>query len=242
MMDDRNAALPRLVLLPGMDGTGWLLENFAAALPASLRPLIVRYPVDGCCSYPQVAEFLRTARINSEPYVLLGESYSSVAAIQWAAANPANLKGLVICVGFATPPVHRPLRAISSLLTHLLPIMPRPRWLVRGLTIGPNTPAVVLRQLEKVRANVPASTFAARMRAILHCDARADLARIRVPIVFLHATHDRLVGSDKLKEMLAIQPSADAEIFPGPHLLLELHSKQAAERITEFIHERVEES
>jgi pimeloyl-ACP methyl ester carboxylesterase len=242
MMDDRDTRLPRLVILPGMDGTGWLLETFAAALPPSFRPLIVRYPVDGCCTYEQVAEFLRSARINSEPYVLLGESYSSVAAIQWAAANPVNLKGMIITVGFATPPVRRALRPISSLLTYLVPVMPRPRWLVRGLTIGPGTPATILRQLEKVRATVPASTFAARMRAILHCDARADLARIRVPILFLHADRDRLVGPDKLKEMRAIQPQADAEIFPGPHLLLEQHSRQAAERVAQFIRNRIAKS
>jgi len=239
MTDDRATVMPRLVILPGMDGTGWLLQAFAAALPASLRPLLVRFPVDGCHTYEQVAAFLRAARIDAEPYVLLGESYSSVAAIQWAAANPANLRGLVICVGFATPPVRRPLRAISSLLTYLVPVMPQPRWLVRGLTIGPQTPATVLRQLEKVRATVSASTFAARMRAILHCDARADLARIGVPMLFLHADRDRLVGSDKLKEMRAIQPHADAEIFPGPHLLLEQHSTRAAERVTQFIRERV---
>ena len=106
-MADGDSQEPKLVLLPGMDGTGWLLENFAAALPASMRPQIVRYPPTGCTSYAEVDAFLRSAGIDDEPFVLLAESYSSVAAIALAAATPTNLKGLVICVGFATPPVRK---------------------------------------------------------------------------------------------------------------------------------------
>jgi pimeloyl-[acyl-carrier protein] methyl ester esterase len=227
---------PRLVLLPGMDGTGLLLEDFANALPASLRPLVVRYPPD-VGSYRDVDRFLRSAQLDSEPFVLLGESFSSVAAIAWAATNPPNLRGLVICVGFATPPLRRWLRPVSRLLSHLLFALPRPRFLTRHFTAGRNAPKPLVLRLETIRATVPVETFAARIRAILSCDVRRELNLVRVPILFLHAEEDRLISRARLEEMRQIQPHAAAEIFPGPHLLLERHAVRAAERVARFVRE-----
>lgn len=218
-----------------MDGTGWLLEPFAAALPASLRPFIVRYPPTGCTSYKEVAEFLHSAGIDSEPFVLLAESYFSVAAITWAAANPRNLKGLVLCVGFATPPVRRLLRPISSLLTHVLFAIPRPAFITRRCTAGNDAPRELLNKLKRIRTSIPIETFAARIRAVLKCDVRAELARVRVPILFLHAKDDWLIDRSHLDEMRALQPQAEVEIFPGPHLLLERHPKEAADRVAHFV-------
>jgi pimeloyl-ACP methyl ester carboxylesterase len=238
-MAEERSNNPRLVLLPGMDGTGWLLEPFAAALPASLRPFIVRYPPTGCTSYAEVGKFLHSAGIDSEPFVLLAESYSSVAAITFAAANPPNLKGLIICAGFATPPVRPLLRPISALLTHVLFAIPRPSIVTRRWTAGTDAPGELIQKLKRVKTTIPVETFAARIRAILNCDARADLAKVRVPILFLHAKDDWLVDTALLEEMRALQPAAEVEIIPGPHLLLERHPKEAAERVARFIRDRV---
>ena len=230
----------RLVLLPGMDGTGWLLENFLAALPNSLRPIIVRYPATGCTSYADVVEFLRSTGIDSEPFVLLAESYSSVVAITLAAAKPPMLKGLVLCVGFATPPLRPLLRPLSSLLTRVLFAIPRPSFITRHWTAGSDAPSELLQKLRRIKTEIPVETFAARIRAILHCDVRADLEKVSVPILLLQAKDDWLVGADKLEEMRAIQPGAEIEIFPGPHLLLERHPAEAADRVARFIRERVQ--
>jgi pimeloyl-ACP methyl ester carboxylesterase len=239
-MADGDSQEPKLVLLPGMDGTGWLLENFAAALPTSMRPQIVRYPPTGCTSYAEVDAFLRSAGIDDEPFVLLAESYSSVAAIALAAATPTNLKGLVICVGFATPPVRKLLRPISSLLTHVLFALPRPTFVTKHWTAGHDAPKELLAKLKRIRTAIPADTFAARIRAVLTCDVRRELAQVRVPILFLHAKDDQLIDMACLEEMRAIQPQAEVEIFPGSHMLLERHPREAADRVARFVRERVE--
>lgn len=239
-MADGDSREPKLVLLPGMDGTGWLLENFAAALPASMRPQIVRYPPTGCTSYAEVDAFLRSAGIDDEPFVLLAESYSSVAAIALAAANPPNLKALVICVGFATPPVRKLLRPISSILTHVLFALPRPTFVTKHWTAGHDAPKELLAKLKRIRTTIPIETFAARIRAVLTCDVRRELAQVRVPILILHAREDQLIDMERLDEMRAIQPQAEVEIFPGSHMLLERHPREAADRVARFVRERVE--
>jgi len=238
-MADVDSQTARLVLLPGMDGTGLLLEAFADALPRDLRPLIVRYPND-VCSYREVDRFLLSAGLDTEPYVLLAESFSSVAAIAWAATNPPNLKGLVLCVGFAIPPVRRWLRPICVLLSHALFILPRPAFVTRHWTSGADAPEAVTDRLKGIREGVPAETFAARIRAVLTCDVRAELSKVDVPILFLHAQEDRLISRAHLEEMRQIQPRAATEIFPGPHLLLERHPERAAERVARFVRECVD--
>jgi hypothetical protein len=45
-IDGLASSVFKLVLLPGMDGTGELFSNFEAALPSSLETVRVRYPAD----------------------------------------------------------------------------------------------------------------------------------------------------------------------------------------------------
>jgi len=74
----------------------------------------------------------------------------------------------------------------------------------------------------------------------LTCDVRAELSKVDVPILFLHAQEDRLISRAHLEEMRQIQPRAATEIFPGPHLLLERHPERAAERVARFVRECVD--
>jgi hypothetical protein len=53
---------------------------------------------------------------DSEPFVLLAESFSTPVAIRVAAENPTNLKGLILCAGFATSPVSGLPRMLGWLL------------------------------------------------------------------------------------------------------------------------------
>jgi pimeloyl-[acyl-carrier protein] methyl ester esterase len=56
----------------------------------------------------------------SEPFVILAESFSSSPAIQYAATNPTNLKGLVLCSGFAASPIKGILRYIAWLIAPVM--------------------------------------------------------------------------------------------------------------------------
>jgi pimeloyl-[acyl-carrier protein] methyl ester esterase len=100
-----NFVFPKLILLPGMDGTGELFTDLLEALPDEFETEAVRYPTDGCLSYAQRMPLVKSATTISKPFVLVAESFSTRLAIQYAATHPTNLKGLVICAGFVTSPV-----------------------------------------------------------------------------------------------------------------------------------------
>src|SRR5262245_59360933 len=93
-----------LVLLPGMDGTSKLREEFVAALRPTIEATVVSYPNDQVLGYPKLEALVRSALPADRPYILLGESFSGPIAIAIAASCPAGLVGLILCGSFARNP------------------------------------------------------------------------------------------------------------------------------------------
>ena len=73
-----------------------------------------------------------------------------------------------------------------------------------------------------------------RLRVVLTGDARAELSKVTVPMLFIQPKQDRLVGLDRLEEMKEIKSSAEVEIVPGPHLLIQREPEIAAEVVARF--------
>ena len=91
----------RLVLLPGMDGTGDLFEPLIAVLLGKLQCKAIQYPLHKALSYAELAEHVVPQLPEREEYVILGESFSSPIAVMTAESKPRNLVGLILCATFA---------------------------------------------------------------------------------------------------------------------------------------------
>lgn len=98
----------RLVLLPGMHGTGELYSEFMRRMPEPKHLEALYYPTDAILSYQQLLRIVQSFVPASDPYFLLAESFSTPLAIHLAATNPTNLKGLILCAGFASSPLIGP--------------------------------------------------------------------------------------------------------------------------------------
>ena len=70
----------RLVLLPGMDGTGELFAPFIAALGSQFPVTIVRYPETQALDYAGLEAVARALLPVGSPFVLLGESFSRISS------------------------------------------------------------------------------------------------------------------------------------------------------------------
>ena len=66
-----------IVLLPGMDGTGTQFAEFIAALPRGMKTVVVSYAPDQALGYEELETIVRK-RLPSEPFLLLGESFSGM--------------------------------------------------------------------------------------------------------------------------------------------------------------------
>ncbi len=203
------------MLLPGMDGSGSLFKDFIAALPEDFETQVVCYPPEVNLFYADLAAFLMSTIAIQGSFVLIAESFSTPLAVQYAAKNPPNLRGVVLCSGFATSPVKGWRRDVYLSLSSLLFSITPPRFAIKHLLIGGDAS--------------PSSG-----RAVLSCDARDELRRIVVPILLLQPKRDRFIGAASSNEIYEIMPSAIVEQVDGPYLLLQKQPKQTAEIIANF--------
>lgn len=79
---------PQILLLPGLDGTGKLLADFAKSLREYHEVEIVSYPVDWVLSNAELITYVSAKFSPNRQYIILGESFSGVLAIQIAAKYP----------------------------------------------------------------------------------------------------------------------------------------------------------
>ncbi len=225
----------RLVLLPGMDGTGELFSDFVDALPLWVVPEVIRFPGKKSLSHGQLEAETRSALSGLGRFVLLGESFSSPLAVRSAASAPNGLCGLVICAGFVAPPVWRALRVMASLIVPAACWAVKTRSIAPRILLGPDAPPTLVKRLRNAICSVEPDVMADRLRAVLTCDARAELRRVQVPILYVAATKDLLVREASLRIVQRIRPDARVARISGPHLIAQRKPSDTATAVVEFL-------
>lgn len=225
----------RLILLPGLDGTGKLFAGFIQALPETFTCTVVSYPADNFRSYTELLPIVETSVPQADPFVLLAESFSTPLAVIYAATKPRNLVGLVICSGFVSSPVVR-WSALVKMMVRLgvLRIRP-PKLMLEHFLLGEAASAALVETFRQALQSARPDILRRRVSAVLACDARVELSRTNVPIVYLRGTGDRLVGKHSLDEIRQIRPDTISASIAGPHLLLQREPRKTAELIARLV-------
>lgn len=220
----------KIVVFPGLDGTGQLLHDFADALSADHRVEVLSYPVD-LTSYGEIAEWLASQPFDGE-FAIVGESFSGPLAIDIAATKPDGLKAAVFVATFANAPRHVP-----KLLIKLMKIAPVPplalAWLSLPFVMGRAGTAELRSAYLRVLRGIPRQTILGRIEAVLTANTDGSLPKIAVPCAYMRANRDRLVprsASDVLVSTCDVVLPVDA-----PHFLLQTRPAEAARLVTDFL-------
>jgi pimeloyl-ACP methyl ester carboxylesterase len=231
-------SLKKLVLLPGMDGSGELFRGLQAVLPEGLETEALWYPADRYMQYGELAGTLRGAIPVDEPFVLVAESYGTPLAILIAALEPPNLQGIVLCAGFATSPLRGWRRTLAWDLAPLLSLshVTMPKFMTRYLMVGDEAPRGLVELVTGAVSWVTPKVLYARVREMLNVDVRAELARVKVPVLYVQPSKDRVVDPACVEEMQAVKPGQVA-VVDSPHLLLQCEPVLGAEMIVGFVKE-----
>ena len=113
----------KMVLLPGLDGTGLLFEPLIAELPKAIDVCIISYPTDRELSYQELVEYV-LARLPKNDFVLVAESFSGPIAYQLAQKSISNLQSIIFVATFLLPP-HVTLLRLSHLFSpRLITLLP----------------------------------------------------------------------------------------------------------------------
>ena len=224
-----------VVLLPGMDGSGLLFEEFVAALPVGLNAVVVKYPPDRALDYRDLEAVARSALPTKHPFLLVGESFSGPIAISLAAAGPAGLRGVVLVCSFARSPVWAP-RSLRPLIS-LLPVWLVPLRVAAAVLLGRSQSPTLRARLRSAIANVKPTVWRARLGAVLSTDVTALLSKVHVPLLYLRAAHDRVVPRSASELISQFFPKARVVELDCSHFLLQAKPAEAASQVQAFARE-----
>jgi pimeloyl-ACP methyl ester carboxylesterase len=224
-----------LVLLPGLDGTGDLFANLVSELPEGMKVTARGYPAEHFLPYPDLVAWLGGVVPKNEPYVLLGESYGSPLSVMFAATYPPNLVGLILCVGFISNPVRNwgflPKLLARPLFFQFQP----PGFLLEYFIAGSGAPENLKLAVRRATRSVTPAVLAARARAVIDVDAREEIRQVKVPLLYMQASEDKLVSSECLDEIQRLHPETIVVSIRSPHLMLQRQPRVAAKAIVQFI-------
>jgi pimeloyl-ACP methyl ester carboxylesterase len=227
-----------LVLLPGLDGTGFLFNDFVAELPAHVEPIVVRYPTHQPLSYMRLEGIVRWSLPKARPFALLGESFSGPIAISIAASKPAGLVGLVLCCTFARYPRNflRRLHSLAPYVPVAGPLVAAARRVVAPVAVEPS----VASKLDTARGMVSKRVFRARVGELLRVDVTDRLAEIDVPILDLRARRDGVVPNRSAEAIRRLGRRVRGVDMNGPHFLLQAKPSETAAIVSGFVRESAE--
>ncbi|WP_210410527.1 alpha/beta fold hydrolase [Oceanicola sp. D3] len=213
-------------MMPGLDGTGLLLRDFARAMAAHCPTEVLRYPPD-LARYDALVPWV-CARLPDTPHVLLAESFSGPLAVRVAENAPEGLRGVIFITSFLRSP-----QPVPSALSVGLKAMPTDSRIALRLlapfTTGSAGSPEMTEQFAQALREVPTETLAERLREVLEADVRERLAALPMPHACVLAQQDMLVPSRRAEELAA--GACRVERLDGPHFLMQTRPEAAAEAV-----------
>ena len=222
----------KIVLLPGLDGTGLLFKPLLEALPKGTQTQVISYPTDSPLGYRELTDLV-AGKLPGDKYVLLGESFSGYIASQIALQKPKNLQAVIFVGAFLDNP-----RPLLLALSEWLPMdkllsAPVPDFIIKRYLLGRNADHSLTALVRDCLRQVSPQVLATRLQEIarLNCSLqRCDLASH-----YIQANADRLVAKSGLEGFKKVFDNLTIHEIPGGHLILQSNPSACAKILVEAI-------
>jgi pimeloyl-[acyl-carrier protein] methyl ester esterase len=223
-----------VVILPGLDGTGLLTEEFAAGDWKGLAVQVIPIPKEGAQDYPALANKI-AADLPPGPLILLGESFSSPLALRIAAQERQRVTALVLAGGFCSSPLSP---ALSLIPVRPLFLIRPPATILRKFLAGPDAPKSLIQRLSKAIRSVSSGTLTERVRVILALQEKDCPAPEGMPTLLLQARQDAMIPWETQSRLERHFVEPTVVWIDSPHLLLATRPEACREAVLAFLNER----
>lgn len=232
--------LPQLIVLPGLDGTGKLLEDLQQAAPPAMKAKVLAFPTTGPQDYATLEQVV-AAKLprDGSPYMVVAESFSGPLAIRLGVGNYPGLKAIVLVNSYVESPLSMSTGVVGTLTLPLWTRVNRiPRRAVRHLLLGRDAPRPLVDQVAKTIEEMRPGLLAARWKTVLTANETASYAKSQIPMFYLRGLQDRLVPDTALETLVRIRPGLQVHEMRGPHMLLQCHPEACLKVFEQWATER----
>jgi pimeloyl-ACP methyl ester carboxylesterase len=238
---------PTLVYIPCFSGAPWDLKQLIPLAHRPRRTFRLPEEVDDIEGY---TDAVAAEVADLDDYVLVGDSFGAVIALALAVRQPAGLRGLVMSGGFAANPVSSPvwknaMRVIGRLRGPLYRQLALRAHAHRLASPHDGEGQVPWNEAESRRLfldNTPATSFGARVTAVLAADYTDRLNLVHVPTLILTPSHDVLIGDGAAKTLReGIRDAREIVLERTGHMFRFTHPETYARAVEAFVAEAVDQ-
>ena len=218
----------KVVLLPGLDGTGVLFKPFIDALPSTADIQVMSYPSNTKLSYQKLTELVMS-QLPKEQFILIGESFSGYIAYQVALYKPKSLKLVIFVATFLESP--RPfLLALSRFFPRRLILSaPTPTYIIKYILFGLTVNKVIIELFRESMSQVSPEILSYRLAEI---SKLPDICRHSdVRSIYIQATNDKLVPKKCAESFKRMFKNINVFQIEGSHFILQSNPLACAEVI-----------
>ena len=230
-----------LVFVPCFSGAPWEVEQLTALADHPRRTMRLPESLDDIEAY---ADALSSEVADLGDYVLVGDSFGANIALALGARQPEGLSGLVLSGGFAANPITSPAwKAAMRLMGRLrgpayrqMVLRAHAHRLASPYDTEGQVPWSEPQSRQLFLDHTPATSFGARVTAVLNADYTDELDRIQVPTLILTPSHDTLIGDDAARVLRDGIPHARERVLERTgHMFRFTHPETYGQAVAEFL-------
>ncbi len=218
----------KVVLLPGLDGTGILFKPFIEALSSQVEVQVISYPPNKKMSYPELVNFV-IAKLPNESFILVGESFSGPIAYQVGLTKPEHFLSVIFVATFLSPPKKNLLNLTKILPTSLLVKMPIPNVIAKKYLFGSGVSEEIIKLFKKSLKIVSSGVLSFRLGEI--SKLKGNMKPCDLKALYIQATDDKLVPNSSVEEFRKVCKNLTITRIEGSHFILQTNPAACAEII-----------
>jgi pimeloyl-ACP methyl ester carboxylesterase len=219
----------KLVLLPGMDGTGELFSYILEYLK-EFDTQVISLPQTGSQDYPTIINYIKSKLPNQE-FTLIAESFSGALAAELAKEHLPNLKKIAFVATFLSPPNAALLSIAAKLPLKSLSKVPLAKYIQKQLFIGKSAKPELVDLFQSILNKLPSEILSNRIKTMQ--DLAFSTESLDIPCLYIQALSDRLVSANKYSEFQQYFSNIKLVQFEGPHFIMQTKPRECAIAIAE---------
>ncbi len=221
----------KLILLPGMDGTGLLFKPLLRFLD-DLEVEVISLPNEGAQDYASLSNYI-SKHINQKEYVLLAESFSGGIAEALLQDETQDIRHVIFVASFLSSPSQFLAKLASLLPLRLLASIPLiSSFFLRFLLLGRDASSETVELFRKALYQVDPKILRARLFYMASLKSTGN--SFESEATYIRPTNDLLVNNREA-EFRKMFPNLGVIEIAGPHFILQSEPEACAKHIIEVV-------